>query len=157
MLATGGDAIARTLRIVGDVDALPLVFHCAAGRTRTGVVAAMLLSLLGVADDHIATDYSLSRLGMARFKEWVIATYPEAADAMTDQPSAFLAAPAEAMHLFLERLRAEFGSMHDYVAGLGVTDATLDAVKERLFSRLTSRPTWTTCRLTSCSQESAFS
>lgn len=134
MLATGRDAIARTLRIVGDAESLPLVFHCAAGKDRTGVVAAVLLSVLGVSDDDIATDYSLSRLGMPRFKEWVIATYPEAADAMSDQPAAFLAAPAEAMHLFLERLRGEFGSMHDYVTGLGVTDETLDAVKENLLA-----------------------
>ena len=134
MLATGRDAIARTLRIVGDAGALPLVFHCAAGKDRTGVVAAMVLSLLGVGDDDIANDYSLSRLGMPRFKEWVIATYPEAADAMSDQPAAFLAAPVEAMHLFLERLRAEFGSVHDYVVGLGVTEATLDAVRENLLA-----------------------
>jgi protein tyrosine/serine phosphatase len=134
MLTTGRDAIARTLHVLADTDSFPLVFHCAAGKDRTGVVAAVVLSLLGVSDDDIAADYSLSRLGMPRFKEWVIATYPEAADAMTDQPAAFLAAPAEAMHLFLERLRAEFGSMHDYVAGLGVTDATLDAVKENLLA-----------------------
>jgi hypothetical protein len=53
---------------------------------------------------------------------------------MTEQPSAFLAAPAEAMHLFLERVRAEFGSMHNYVAELGVTDETLDAVRANLLA-----------------------
>jgi protein tyrosine/serine phosphatase len=113
---------------------LPLVFHCAAGKDRTGVVAAIVLSVLGVSDDDIATDYSLSRLGMPRFKEWVIANYPEAADAMSDQPSPFLAAPAEAMHLFLERVRSDFGSMQDYVADLGVTEETLDAVRANLLT-----------------------
>jgi hypothetical protein len=93
-----------------------------------------VLSVLDVSDDDIADDYSLSRLGMPRFKEWVIATYPEAADAMTQQPSAFLAAPAEAMHLFLERVRADYGSMHDYVADLGVADETLDAVRANLLT-----------------------
>jgi hypothetical protein len=134
MLASGRDAIARALRILGEPESLPLVFHCAAGKDRTGVVAAILLSLLGVGDDDIATDYSLSRLGMPRFKEWVIATYPEAADAMSDQPSAFLDAPAEAMHLFLERVRTAFGSVHDYAAGLGVTDETLTAVRANLLA-----------------------
>ena len=134
MLATGRDAIARALQILADEESLPLVFHCAAGKDRTGVVAAIVLSVLGVSDDDIADDYSLSRLGMPRFKEWVIATYPEAADAMTEQPSAFLAAPAEAMHLFLERVRAGYGSMHDYVADLGVTDDTLNAVRANLLT-----------------------
>jgi protein-tyrosine phosphatase len=134
MLATGRDAIARALRILANEEALPLVFHCAAGKDRTGVVAAIVLSVLGVSDDDIADDYSLSRLGMPRFKEWVIATYPEAADAMTAQPPAFLDAPAEAMHLFLERVRGEYGSMHDYVAELGVTDETLNAVRANLLA-----------------------
>jgi hypothetical protein len=71
---------------------------------------------------------------MPRFKEWVIATYPEAADAMSDQPPAFLASPVEAMHLFLERVRSSFGSMHDYVADLGVIDETLDAVRANLLT-----------------------
>jgi hypothetical protein len=53
---------------------------------------------------------------------------------MTDQPSAFLAAPTEAMHLFLERVRANYGSMHDYVADLGVTDETLNAVRANLLA-----------------------
>jgi protein tyrosine/serine phosphatase len=134
MLATGRDAIARALRILATEECLPLVFHCAAGKDRTGVVAAIVLSVLGVSDDDIADDYSLSRLGMPRFKEWIVANYPEAADAMSAQPSAFLDAPADAMHLFLERVRAEFGSMHDYVAQLEVTVETLDAVRVNLLA-----------------------
>ena len=67
------------------------------------------------------TDYSLSRLGMDRFRAWIVETYPEAADAMSDQPQAFLAAPAEAMHLFLAGLRERHGSVDDYVASLGVS------------------------------------
>jgi hypothetical protein len=134
MLATGRDAIARALHILGDSESLPLVFHCAAGKDRTGVVAAIVLSVLGVSDDDIAADYSLSRLGMPRFKEWVIQTYPEAADAMSDQPAAFLASPVEAMHLFLDRVRSDFGSVHGYVTDLGIGDETLDAVRANLLA-----------------------
>jgi protein tyrosine/serine phosphatase len=134
MLDEGRDSIAQALHIMSDASALPLVFHCAAGKDRTGVVAAIVLSVLGVQDDDIATDYSLSRLGMSRFKEWIITTFPDYADSMSQQPDAFLAAPAEAMHLFLERVRATFGSVEDYVRGLGVSDATLDAVRENLLT-----------------------
>ncbi|HEX4819726.1 MAG TPA: tyrosine-protein phosphatase [Acidimicrobiales bacterium] len=134
MLDEGRESIARAVRILGDESSLPLVFHCAAGKDRTGVVAAVLLGVLGVADDDIADDYSLSRLGMTRFREWIIENFPEAADAMSKQPDAFLAAPAEAMHLFLERVRATFGSFEDYVVGLGVEDASLDAVRSNLLA-----------------------
>jgi hypothetical protein len=87
-----------------------------------------------VSDDDIADDYSLSKLGMPRFKEWIIANYPEAADAMTSQPSAFLDAPAEAMHLFLERVRSEYGDVRSYVADLGVSGETVDAVRANLLA-----------------------
>jgi protein-tyrosine phosphatase len=39
---------------------LPLVFNCSAGKDRTGVAAALILSLLGVPREHILDDYSLS-------------------------------------------------------------------------------------------------
>ncbi|HEV3226506.1 MAG TPA: tyrosine-protein phosphatase [Acidimicrobiales bacterium] len=134
MLTEGSESIARAMHILGDAEALPLVFHCAAGKDRTGVVAAIALSVLGVGDDDIATDYSLSHLGMARFKEWIITSYPDYADSMTNQPDAFLAAPAGAMHLFLERLRDVHGSVAEYVTGLGVAPATLDAVRANLLT-----------------------
>ncbi|HJQ41718.1 MAG TPA: tyrosine-protein phosphatase [Jatrophihabitantaceae bacterium] len=134
MLDEGCESIARALHILGEDSSLPLVFHCAAGKDRTGVVAAVLLGILGVEDDDIAADYSLSRLGMTRFREWIIENFPDAADAMSKQPDAFLAAPAEAMHLFLERVRTTFGSFDAYVGGLGVEDATLDAVRSNLLT-----------------------
>jgi protein-tyrosine phosphatase len=113
---------------------MPLVFHCAAGKDRTGVVAAIVLDVLGVGDEDIADDYSLSRLGMDRFKAWILETYPEAADAMSDQPQAFLDAPAEAMHLFLSGLRERYGSADEYAAAHGVSADVLDAVRENLLT-----------------------
>ncbi len=134
MLDEGGDSIGRALHILADPTSLPLVFHCAAGKDRTGVVAAIVLDVLGVRDDDIADDYSLSRLGMDRFRAWVIETYPQAADAMSDQPHAFLDAPADAMHLFLAGLRERHGSVEEYVTSLGVSGDVLDAVRENLLT-----------------------
>jgi protein-tyrosine phosphatase len=50
------DAVRRVL----DPESQPVLFHCAAGKDRTGVVAALVLSVLGVADDDIVADYVLS-------------------------------------------------------------------------------------------------
>jgi protein-tyrosine phosphatase len=134
MLEEGGDSIGRALHILAEPASLPLVFHCAAGKDRTGVVAAIVLDLLGVRDDDIADDYSLSRLGMDRFRAWIIETYPEAADAMSDQPQAFLDAPTEAMHLFLAGLRQRHGSVHEYAGSHGVSDDVIQAVQENLLT-----------------------
>ena len=39
----------------------PLVFHCAAGKDRTGVAAALVLSLLGISEQQIVDDYLLTQ------------------------------------------------------------------------------------------------
>lgn len=43
---------------------VPILFNCTAGRDRTGVLAALLLSLAGAPDEQVAFDYALSRIGV---------------------------------------------------------------------------------------------
>ena len=44
----------------------PVLFHCAAGKDRTGVVAALVLSILGVPDEEIVADYVLTEEALER-------------------------------------------------------------------------------------------
>jgi protein-tyrosine phosphatase len=132
MLAEGAEALGAALRVLADADRLPAAFHCAVGKDRTGVLAALVLSLLGVDDDTIAADYGLSRLGMDRLLEWVRTTNPDALNAMNDQPAAFLDAPDAAMHLFLADLREQHGSPADYAAAVGAGPDVVDALRANL-------------------------
>ncbi len=53
-------------------DESPLVFHCAAGKDRTGVAAALILSLLGVSDEDIVEDYLISQSQVSQLLDtWV--------------------------------------------------------------------------------------
>lgn len=54
-------AIYRTMLLRLSQGQLPLVFHCAAGKDRTGVAAALILSLLGVSNEQIIADYLLTQ------------------------------------------------------------------------------------------------
>jgi protein tyrosine/serine phosphatase len=130
---TGKNAVARSLRLVADSDRAPLVFHCAAGKDRTGVLAALTLSLLGVDDEDIATDYALSEASERRFHEWrrsLSAEQPEEAG----HTSAWVLnpCPREAMHLFLTELRERHGSVETYVRRAGVTDSEVEKLREHL-------------------------
>lgn len=51
----------------------PLLFHCAAGKDRTGVLAALLLRLCGVPDEVIAWEYSITKQGLGFWRETIIA------------------------------------------------------------------------------------
>ena len=60
MLGLAGEQVATVLRLLADPDVYPAVFFCAAGKDRTGVLAAIVLAVLGVDDDDIVADYALT-------------------------------------------------------------------------------------------------
>ena len=47
----------RFFKLLAERNVYPLLFHCSAGRDRTGVGAAMLLEVLGVARERIVADF----------------------------------------------------------------------------------------------------
>jgi protein-tyrosine phosphatase len=56
----------RFFKLLAERDVYPLLFHCSAGRDRTGVGAAMLLAMLGVERDRIVADFLESNLVFAQ-------------------------------------------------------------------------------------------
>jgi protein-tyrosine phosphatase len=130
MLDTGAASIARIVELVAH--GAPLLFHCAAGKDRTGVVAAVLLGLAGVPYDDIEVDYHATAGAMAAFVDWLTVAHPEAMDAMTSQPPEYLEAPIEAMDTFLDEVDRRFGSMGGYAKSIGLDEATVDGLRATL-------------------------
>jgi protein-tyrosine phosphatase len=60
MIDECGDPIGAAVRALCAPGALPALVHCAAGQDRTGIVIALVLAVLGVPDELIGADYSLS-------------------------------------------------------------------------------------------------
>ncbi|MFD0747939.1 tyrosine-protein phosphatase [Phytohabitans flavus] len=67
----GVAGISAAVGVIADEAASPVVVHCVAGKDRTGVVCALTLSVLGVSDEDIATDYALSTAASARFSAFL--------------------------------------------------------------------------------------
>jgi protein-tyrosine phosphatase len=132
MLGEGAPVIASVMETLADRANLPAVFYCAAGKDRTGVLAALILDALGVEPERIVADYHLSKERVDRIRARALATAGERASAMVAQPPAFMQAPAEAMALLLAAIRDEFGSTTAYLRSIGVSDATLEAVRDNL-------------------------
>lgn len=123
MVTEGGKTLSTAITVMAEADALPVVFHCSAGKDRTGVLSALLLTFFGVPDEVIVEDYALSAAAMERLLEKLLAEYPEAQDQVAKYAPAILNVRAETMELFLASLRAEFGTPGDLITSLGVTDA----------------------------------
>ncbi|MDQ3385652.1 MAG: tyrosine-protein phosphatase [Actinomycetota bacterium] len=132
MLDEGAGAIAAAFEILASPARLPAVFHCSAGKDRTGVVAALVLAVLGVPDDVIAADYHLSATAVEQLVAWLVATQPDRREEMARQPKAFLSCPPEAMLTFLDELRLRHGSVEAYLTAIGVAPASLDRLRDSL-------------------------
>lgn len=122
---SAADGIAEALRIIADPDSKPLVFHCIAGKDRTGIVAALTLALLGVSDDDIADDYALSEASELAYWRW---RHGDDAQLPVNYPIS----PREGMLGFLNHLRRAYGSVERYVAAIGVTESEIESMRSHL-------------------------
>jgi len=128
MLEIGSSRFADAMHVLAQTDSLPAVFHCAAGKDRTGVLAALLLSSLGVDDAQICADYGLTKDAMRRSIAWSKVHRPELAERYATIPKAYLAADPRAMQIILTELAQQHGSVRSYVREIGVADATVEAL-----------------------------
>jgi len=126
----GSIGITSAIGVIADEAAAPVVVHCVAGKDRTGVVCALTLSVLGVSDEDIATDYALSTEASARFTEYLRTKRTT----VREIPQPYFASPAEAMLIFLKELRERHGSAEGYLLAGGITPEQLRSLRTHLLS-----------------------
>jgi protein-tyrosine phosphatase len=127
----GRDALAEALALVADPDHLPLVFHCAAGKDRTGVLAALVLDVLGVDPEVIVADYVVT----AERMELILARYrgqPGLTAAMERVPAYRFGVEAATMERFLGTLHERFGGARGWAGAAGVDARALDRMADEL-------------------------
>lgn len=122
--------IARVLGTLAAATA-PAVFHCAAGKDRTGVISAILLGLLGVREDIIVADYAATRDGLDAIVDRLMSSEGYQ-DMLLALPPDTLHAEPETMITLLDKLREGYGSIRDYVRSIGVSEADVERLESRL-------------------------
>jgi len=130
ILRFGAPGIKYVLDLCADTNRHPIAFYCTAGKDRTGVIAAVILALIGVPEEDIVEDYSLSANVYAEMndhKAMVGALQQRSVD-----PKTFLGAPPSVMKATLQIIKENFGSVEGYCdfIGFGKDD------RERLKSAL---------------------
>jgi protein-tyrosine phosphatase len=136
------DRFAAGVQLIADLDG-PAVFHCAAGKDRTGLLAAFVLELLGVDDDIIAEDYALTAAIMPGFRARIerrMENEPELRERMEESGRTpemldeMLSARASTIHLVLTALRAEHGSVENWLLQKGLDASAPDRLRNRLIA-----------------------
>jgi protein-tyrosine phosphatase len=132
-LDVGGPALAEALTILGDPASYPLVFHCAAGKDRTGVLAALVLELCGVLPEVIVADYLIT----AERMELILGRYrsdPKFQALVAGVPPGRFRVEAATMERFLEELRTRFGGAEAWAKASGVSQASIDGLRSVLLA-----------------------
>lgn len=122
-----GRRLIECLRVIAEAD-IPLVFHCSAGKDRTGVLAACLLSVLGVGSGDVVQDYTLTGPYMARHIAR-LSRDPEDAKFLRSLPAFMHQASASSMELFLSTMKSECGSVRDYLVAQGAPDSLFERLE----------------------------
>lgn len=118
----GTKEIAAALTLIAEEHDGGLVFHCASGKDRTGQLAALVLALLGVPDEVIIEDFSLTELATGA----LVADWRARNGGRSPGWPSFARAPESVMRLFLAAMRARYGSIESYVTHtLGLDAAAL--------------------------------
>lgn len=132
LLVGSADSIVAAVRLVVDTERHSVLFHCAAGKDRTGVLAAVLLDAVGVPPKAIAADYALTGERMHRVRDRL-----DALPSYTGLPpvsTGILGVEAEVMGRFLANLSAEHGGAAEWLLSSGLTTVELARLREVLIA-----------------------
>ena len=118
------DCMRDVFKTIADANS-GVLFHCTAGKDRTGVVSAILLALVNVADEDIIFDYAISREFNKIRLEAFLNEHPE-----IDRE--IVLANEKSMIKFLKMMRDKYVTMERYLMEIGLDEADIKKLKRKL-------------------------
>lgn len=135
ILNQGATAYSRVIRHI--LDNPPpgngMIVHCTAGKDRTGVFCALLLSLCGVDDDVVAKEYSLTELGLSDWMDQLVQRIIRQTGSDEESARRIAGARAESMLATLKMLRSEYDGAEGYFTKIcGLSKEDLQKIRDYL-------------------------
>lgn len=127
-----GESLAQAVSVLSDPQNQPAVFFCTSGKDRTGMLAALILSSLGVGDEDAAADFArtIELWDPAQTERAIAAAETSGLDRETVQMT--IEAPPELMVDLLEGIRARYGSSGEYLLAKGLRGDELEALRSSM-------------------------
>ncbi|NCF16700.1 MAG: protein-tyrosine-phosphatase [Haliea sp.] len=125
----------RWVSSLAEPGALPQLFHCTAGKDRTGFAAALVLLTLGVSKEDVMRDFLLSNEYLAPKIERYVAEIQSrsTADMDGDLLRQVLGVTPHSLDGAFRAMEANYGSIDNYIEqGLGIDPATRDRLRTLL-------------------------
>ncbi|KAL0258223.1 hypothetical protein SLS55_007396 [Diplodia seriata] len=140
VLAAAGPAYGTILRHIANEASAEkpnaLLVHCSAGKDRTGVFVAVLLSMLGVEDELIADEYALTEVGLAHVKPLLIKKISDnpafkETGAGKEGAERMSGSKKDSMLAALAMIREKYGSAEGYVRTIcGLSTEEIERIRQ---------------------------
>lgn len=118
LLLKNKEKIAKFFKTLANADGAVL-YHCTAGKDRTGVASALLLGICNVSDLDIIANYEVTNTYL--MNEEIMLTY---------DPFSRVS-KAKFMETFIKRLKENYKTFEDYVLSCGVTKEEIERIREK--------------------------
>jgi len=134
LIRVGAPQMRTFFESLAQASSCPAVIHCTAGKDRTGIMSALILALLGVPDDVIAYDYSLSNCYSEQLMQTLSKSRSLASIGIPDSDfrGGFISDPALIKQLLAD-LRKRHPSLDEFFClHVGVSPETLERIRSNL-------------------------
>ncbi len=130
-LRLAGHRVLAALEVLAEPSPSAVLFHCAAGKDRTGVLAALALEVAGVERHAVVADYALTNERLPRIGARLarLPTYSGYVGRLRPED---IAADAVTMQGFLGRLDVEYGGAAGWIESVGGSPTLLEQLRSRL-------------------------
>jgi protein-tyrosine phosphatase len=142
LLDGAAERLVRAIHLISSADG-PVVFHCAAGKDRTGLLAALILGLVGVDDRDICDDYAASAEVAAQLRQRLEqqATHPRYAEQFGSARNGpewaaiveeITSARYVTMAMLIDEIRSRYGTITAWALQHGVPASDIAVLHRRL-------------------------
>jgi protein-tyrosine phosphatase len=115
-------------RVLAGTDHLPVLFHCAAGKDRTGLASLFLLTALGVSWEYIMEDYYATNILNREYSDRMISQISDNGfDGELMRP--MLEVREEYLDAALKEIDSKYGGMNEFLTR--VLKADIETLRER--------------------------
>jgi protein-tyrosine phosphatase len=129
-----GEKLIEALEIIAEPANHPLVYHCAGGKDRTGILTIILLSIMGVPDDDIIADYCLSASSVELIYNR-IRSDPQFSLETSILPDYVWRVIPQTVSIFLTSIRTQYGSAWNYIKAQGANHSLANRLEKALLEK----------------------
>jgi len=127
ILMNSGSLVAQAFAALAQPVNLPALFHCSAGKDRTGVLAATILDVLGVGREEIVKDFLATNEVIDAILERL-----RGMPGFLNSTREGIMAPRVAIEKYLDVTQSEFGGSEAYLLHHGVQQSVIDNFRESM-------------------------